>query len=208
MPDAGHHALHEVRRARVVEAPEAERVEVRDRTRAHGEHVAQDAAHARRRALEGLDERGMVVALDLEDRCEPVAHVDRARVLARTLQHARASRRQVAQESARALVRAVLGPHDGEHAELLEGGGAPEQRYDLRPLLAREAVLVRDLGGDRPAHPGADSAGAASEPRATQAWTERKRRRPSTLPVSRSTACSGCVISPTTLRAALHTPAM
>src|SRR3989441_267839 len=153
MPDAGHHALHEVRRARVVEAPEAERVEVRDRTRAHGEHVAQDAAHARRRTLEGLDERGMVVALDLEHRGEPTADVDRARVLARALQHPRAPGRQLAQEGARALVRAVLGPHDREHAELLQRGGAPEQRHDLRPLLAREALLVlerreRALVGD------------------------------------------------------------
>src|SRR5437667_11002146 len=108
----------------------------------------------------------MVVALDLEHRGQPTADVDRARVLARALQRPRAPGRQLAQEGARALVRAVLGPHDREHAELLERGGAPEQRDDLRPLLAREAVLVRDLGGDRPAHPGA--AGAAATPRVTQ----------------------------------------
>ena len=56
---------------------EAQRVEQRDRPRAHGEHVAQDAADAGRRALVGLDEGGVVVALHLEDadqrrrRCRP-----------------------------------------------------------------------------------------------------------------------------------------
>src|SRR5262249_6622751 len=138
---------------------------------------------------------------------EPLADVDRARVLARALQDPRALGRQLAQEGAGALVRAVLGPHDGEHPELLERGGTPEQRHDPGPLLAREAVLVSDLGGDRPAHPGADRAGAAP-PRATQVWTEWKSRRPSTLPVRRSTACSGWGMSPTTFRPALHTPAM
>ena len=77
-------------RARVVDAAEAQRVEDGDRARAHGEDVAQDAADAGRRALERLDERRMVVALDLEDHREPVADVDRAGVLARALQHARA----------------------------------------------------------------------------------------------------------------------
>src|SRR5207247_568865 len=113
-----------------------------------------------------------------------------------------------AAEGARALVRAWLGPQAGEHAELLEGGGAPEQRHDPPPLLPREAVLVRDLGADRAAHPGADAAGPAAALRATQASTERKRRSPSAPPVRCSTACSGCGMSPTTGRSALHKPAM
>ena len=62
---------------------EAERVQRRDRPRAHGEDVAQDAADAGRRALVGLDEGRVVVALHLEDDGEAVADVDDAGVLAR-----------------------------------------------------------------------------------------------------------------------------
>ena len=66
---------------------EAQRVEHRDRPRAEREDVAQDAADAGGRALEGLDRRGVVVALDLEHDREAVAGVDRAGVLARAHQH-------------------------------------------------------------------------------------------------------------------------
>jgi hypothetical protein len=54
-----------------------------DRARAHGEDVAQDAADAGRRALIGLDEGRVVVALHLEDGGVAVADVDDAGVLAR-----------------------------------------------------------------------------------------------------------------------------
>ena len=67
---------------------EAEPVEERDRTRAHGHDVAQDPADAGRRALERLDRRGMVVALDLEGDRETVAEIEHAGVLAWALQHA------------------------------------------------------------------------------------------------------------------------
>ena len=96
--DAGDHAA--ARRYGVrgwSSAPKRSEFEVGDRPRAHGEDVAQDAADAGRRALVRLDERRVVVALDLEDRGEPVADVDRAGVLARALQHARARRRQLLQ---------------------------------------------------------------------------------------------------------------
>ena len=66
---------------------EAQRVEVGDRPRAHREHVAHDAADARRRALVGLDVGRVVVALHLEDGAVAVAEVDDARVLARALDH-------------------------------------------------------------------------------------------------------------------------
>ena len=64
---------------------EAQEVEAGDRPRPHGEDVAQDAADPGRRALVGLDEGGVVVALHLEDAGEPVADVDDAGVLARPL---------------------------------------------------------------------------------------------------------------------------
>ena len=64
--DAFHDAGEQVAHARVIERAEAQRVEHRDGTRAHGEHVAQNAAHAGRRALVRLDGRRVVVRLDLE----------------------------------------------------------------------------------------------------------------------------------------------
>ena len=61
---------------------EAQRIEVGDGPRAHGEHVAHDAADAGRGALVGLDVARVVVALHLEDDGPAVADVDDARVLA------------------------------------------------------------------------------------------------------------------------------
>ena len=139
--DAADHAADQVARARVIEAAEAQRVEVGDRPRAHGEDVAQDAADAGRRALVRLDERRVVVALDLEDHREAVADRDRAGVLARALQDARPARRQLAQHGARALVAAVLRPHDREDAELDEVGRAADRRAEALVLLGRQAVL-------------------------------------------------------------------
>ena len=83
--DAGDDARHQMARARMLRIAEAERVQRRDRPRAHGEDVAQDAADAGRRALVGLDVGGVVVALHLEDGDEPVADIDDAGILARPL---------------------------------------------------------------------------------------------------------------------------
>ena len=97
---------------------EAQRVHRRDRARAHGEHVAQDAAHAGRRALVGLDEARVVVRFHLEDDGLSVADIDDAGILARPLDDALAGGRQGAQPLLGALVRAVLVPHRREDAEL------------------------------------------------------------------------------------------
>ena len=97
---------------------EAQAVEEGDRPRAHRDDVAQDPANTRRRALEGLDRRGVIVALDLECDGEPVAEVEHAGVLARTLQNARTSRGQPLQEERRVLVAAVLRPEEREDREL------------------------------------------------------------------------------------------
>ena len=118
---------------------EAEAVEERDRARAHGDDVAQDAADARRGALEGLDRRGMVVALDLEGDRLPVAEVDHARVLARALQHARALGGQAPEQERRVLVAAVLRPEEREDAQLEVVRRAPEQRLDTVVLAVRQA---------------------------------------------------------------------
>src|SRR5271156_5307129 len=80
--DAGNDAGKEMARPRVIGRAEAQKVQRGDRPRAHREDVAQDAADAGRRALIGLDERRVVVALHLEDAGEPPADVDNAGVLA------------------------------------------------------------------------------------------------------------------------------
>ena len=64
---------------------EAKRVQQRHRSRAHGEDITQNTANACRRALIRLDERGVVVAFDLEDGGKPVTNIDGTGILARSL---------------------------------------------------------------------------------------------------------------------------
>ena len=127
---------------------EAQRVQVGDRPRAHGEDVAQDAADAGRRALIGLDVARVVVALHLEDRRLAVADVDHAGILARAADHPGRLGRQLLQVDARAFVGAMLGPHDREDAELDQVGLAAQRVEDALIFLGREAVLGDDFGGD------------------------------------------------------------
>ena len=92
MGDAPDHAFQNSAIAiapfRIVQRAEAQRVQHRDRPRAHGENVAQDAADAGCRSLKRLDEAGVIVRLDLERDGVVVADIDDARVLARSHQHA------------------------------------------------------------------------------------------------------------------------
>src|SRR5437667_3288 len=81
-------------------------------------------------AMVRLDERGMIVRFDLEDRSKPLADIDGAGVLPGTLQHLRALGRQRLQVHARALIAAVLGPHHGEDAELGQVRLAAEKADD------------------------------------------------------------------------------
>ena len=69
----------------VTRLAEAEPVEEGDGPRAHGDDVAEDPADAGGGALERLDRRGVVVALDLERDRDPVTEIEHARVLARAL---------------------------------------------------------------------------------------------------------------------------
>src|SRR5439155_21026931 len=111
------------------------------------------------------------------------------------------------EEGARALVGEVLGADGGEDAEVLDGERTSEEVEDLRASLARAAVLVGDLGRDRRPDQEVEAISSPAS-RATQACTARKSFRPSSLPVRRSTACSGCGMRPTTFRPGLHTPAI
>jgi hypothetical protein len=131
-------ACEQVPLALGAELAEAERVEDRDRARPHGEDVAQDAADAGGRALERLDRRRVVVALDLQRHGEAVADVDHAGVLARPLQHALPGRRERRQQGAGVLVRAVLAPEQREHGQLEVVRLPLEQLADALELRVRQ----------------------------------------------------------------------
>ena len=146
--DPAHDAVHEVLHPRGVDAPEPQRVQGRDRPRAHREDVAENAAHARRGALVGLDERGVVVRLHLERDGQPVADVDHPGVLARPLQDARTGGRKLLEVDARGLVGAVLAPHRREDAELDQVRLASQDLEDARVLGVGEVVLLDLLFGD------------------------------------------------------------
>src|SRR5450432_2434913 len=115
MRDAGDHAAQDALVAGavlgIVEAAEAPRIEHGDGTRAHGKDIAQDAADAGGRALEGLDEAGVVVGLDLEGDDVAAADIDDARVFTWSLHHQFAAGGKLFQMHAGTLVRTVLAPH-------------------------------------------------------------------------------------------------
>ena len=146
--DAGDDALENPARQRRVERPEAQRVEQRNRPRAHGEDVADDAADAGGRALVRLDERRVVVRLDLEHRAQAVTDVDRPRIFAGPLHDARTGGRQRLQVHARALVAAMLRPHHGEQAQFQQVGRAADQLLDALVLIRLDAVPVENRGVD------------------------------------------------------------
>ncbi len=141
--NARNHAFENAARQRRVERSETQRVQQRDRTRAHREDVADDAADAGGRALVRLDERRVVVRLDLEHRAQPVADVDGAGILAGPLDDARAGGRQRLEMHARALVAAVLGPHHGEQPELEQVGLAAHQLQDAFVFVRLDAMTFK-----------------------------------------------------------------
>ena len=140
--DAADHAAEEIAIAPFRQRPEAQRVERRDRPRAHREDVAHDAADARRRSFVRLDGRWVVVRFDLHHHADAVADVDRAGVLAAHLgQDARAAVGEHSQERLAVLVAAVLAPHGAEHAELDLVRLAAQPLDDPAVLLQRQRQL-------------------------------------------------------------------
>ncbi len=190
--DAGDDAGDEMPRFGMIRGTEAQRVQIGDRPRAHGEDVAQNAADAGRGTLIGLDERRMVVQLHLEDGGLPIADIDHAGILARAADHARSRGRQAAQPFARRFVGAMLAPHHRENAELGQARLAPHDFYGAGVFVGREAVLGDDLRRNH--------ASASAMPL--------KKPMPSVLPRSASVASSGCGIRPSTRRRSSKIPAM
>ena len=172
--DAAHDALGDPPAAGVVERTEPQRVHQGDRPRAHGEDVPQDAADAGGRALERLDGRRVVVALDADGGGDAVADIDDAGVLARTDEHPGRLGRQPAQVQARRLVGAVLGPHHRVHRQLEVVRCATQDRPRSRPprrrssrahgAEARSRPPPYPSVADRPDHLAASSVFRAARP--------------------------------------------
>ncbi len=164
-PDARDDARYQMTGLLMRRLAEAQRVHHRNGTRAHGEHVAHDAADTGRRALIGLDERGVVVALHLEDTRIAISDIDDARILAWPLDHDCALGRKLAQMHAGGFVGAMLAPHHREDAQFDEIGLAVQKPLDARIFVRRKPMLANDLWGDGRHRPPAVSRGP--RPRST-----------------------------------------
>ena len=193
--DAGDDPFHDRAVLGIIERPEAEGIHQGDRPGAHGEDIPENAADARGRALERLDEGGMVVRFDLEDDDPAFADVDDPGVLPGTLDDVGGPRRQRLEKHLGALVRAVLRPHGREEAELGQVGFPADQLDD-------EAVLV---GGQ--VVPGQNRVVVEARFHGLFSRRDVRTTRPSTLPRTGSTARSGWGISPQTFPSLLMSPA-
>jgi hypothetical protein len=126
-----------------------EGVQQRNRSRAHCEDIAQNAAYPGRRTLVGFNERGVIMRFHLEDHTEPIANIDRTSVFAWSLNDTRPCRRQFLQVHARAFVRAVLGPHHGKHPELRDIRLTPKNSDNFLVFIARQIMLSDEILGNR-----------------------------------------------------------
>ena len=146
--DPGHDTVHEAAGPGMRGIAEGERVHRGDGPRPHGEDIAENAADPGRGALIGLDVRGVVVALHLEDQRVAVADIDDARVLAGAADHLGPGGRQGAEPFLGGLVGAVLVPHRREDAELGERRNPPDQVEDALVFIRLQAVCCDQFLGD------------------------------------------------------------
>ena len=144
----GDHALHQMLHLGVIGAAKTQRVEVGDGPRAHGEHIAQNAADAGRRALVWLDIAGVVVRFHLEDGGLTIADVDHAGVFAGAADHPGRLGGQLLQVEAAGFVRAMFRPHHRKYAQFQQVGLAAHGVKDALVFLWVEAVRGDDLWGD------------------------------------------------------------
>src|SRR6476619_6010765 len=87
----------------------------------------------------------MVVRLHLEHDAQAVANVDGARVFPRSLHHPRPRCRELFEMDARALVRTMLRPHDGKHAEFSDIRLPTQDFENLLVLVFHQIVLCQQF---------------------------------------------------------------
>src|SRR6202012_4197378 len=211
--DAADHAGQDPAGVRRRRGPEPDRVHYGHRPRGHGPGVGDGAADPRGRALVRLHVRRVIVRLDFERDRVALADVDHPGVVADPGEQGGGSRglvRELPQVPLGGLVRAVLAPHDRVQRELGSGWPAVQRGHDRAVLVLGEPELGEWLRQGRRARGLGDRVGGdARTPAGRKLSTEVKKPNPSADgPVSAETACSGCGIRPTTLPAALQTPAM
>ncbi len=119
---------------------ESQEIETGDRARAHGENIAQNAADACRCALEGFDERRVIVAFHLENARVAVANIDDASILSRTANHPGGFCRELPQMDAGRFVGTVLVPHGRENPELREAWRSADQPENALVFLWLETM--------------------------------------------------------------------
>ena len=147
--DAVHDAAQQPAVGRVVRRPEAQRVQQRNRPRAHSQYIPHDAADAGGCALQRLHRRRVVVGFDLEHHGQAVADVDCAGVFRAGLRQGALGRGgQHPQQRAGVLVAAVFAPQRAEHTQL------NRVRFPVQPgdnhivLSGRKGDFVEDFFGD------------------------------------------------------------
>src|SRR5436189_3193154 len=127
---------------------EAERIHYCQRSSAHGEDVAQNAANARGSSLKWLNVGRMIVRLNFEGTRPAIADVDDAGVLSRSLDNPAAPRWQTFQVDARGFVRAVLAPHYAEDSQFGERQLTAKELQDLLVFIRCDSVIFQQLGCD------------------------------------------------------------
>ncbi len=151
--DAVDHALRDVAAVRILEPAETQRVGEADHLGAHAQHVAHDPADPGRRAFERHHLRGVVVRLvrdhDAVALALPLAEMQDAGIFGRPLHHGRPFGRQLAQEAAAGLVRAMLAPLRVEREQLGVARDAPQVPDDRPQLVGRKRDADAPALGDQ-----------------------------------------------------------
>ena len=201
--NARHHAGNQMAGLRVVGLAEAQRIQICYRSRAHGEHIAHNAADAGRGPLIRLDKRWVIMAFHFEHCRIAVANIDDTGVFARPLDDLRAIDRQFFQPFAGRFIRAMLRPHDREYAEFGIIRRPPHMVANHLIFVRRQPVFSDNLVGDLRVVNMAltfthDSASTMPV----------NMRLPSSPPRAASARRSGCGIMPTMRPALSEMPAM
>ncbi len=126
----------------------AQRVQIGDWPRAHGEDITHNAAHTGRSALIGFDEAGVIVAFDLEHGGIAIADIDHACILTRTLDHLGTAGRQCLQPEARGFIGTMFRPHDGENAQLRDIWRASQNVQNDLVFIRGQAMFGDDFRGN------------------------------------------------------------